>query len=147
MTGKGQWLAADPPWLHLHGSYEDLVGLAEGWPVTTSTPQPVAEMLRTVRLGFAHTWFVYELGLPAVAWSLLALEAGFRHRLGRSQRDDRADHTAAVINALDKRPVVMGHSTGGLLAQILEGQGLAAVTVAIDPGVFRGVLPLPLSVL
>ena len=58
-----------------------------------------------------------------------------------------ADHTTAVINALDKRPVVMGHSTGGLLAQILAGQGLSAVTVAIDPGVFRGVLPLPASVL
>lgn len=58
-----------------------------------------------------------------------------------------ADHTIDVINALDKKPVVMGHSTGGLLAEILAGQGLSAVTVAIDPGVFRGVLPLPPSVL
>ena len=58
-----------------------------------------------------------------------------------------ADHTTEVIHALDKKPVVMGHSTGGLLAQILAGQGLSAVTVAIDPGVFRGVLPLPPSVL
>ena len=41
----------------------------------------------------------------------------------------------------------MGHSTGGLLAEIIAGQGRSAVTVAIDPGVFRGVLPLPLSVL
>ena len=58
-----------------------------------------------------------------------------------------ADHTTEVINALEKKPVVMGHSTGGLLAQILAGRGLSAVTVAIDPGVFRGVLPLPYSVL
>jgi non-heme chloroperoxidase len=58
-----------------------------------------------------------------------------------------ADHTTEIINALDKRPVVMGHSTGGLLAQILAGRGLSAATVAIDPGVFRGVLPLPASVL
>jgi len=58
-----------------------------------------------------------------------------------------ADHTTEVIDALDKRPVVMGHSTGGLLAQMLAGCGLSATTVAIDPGVFRGVLPLPLSVL
>jgi pimeloyl-ACP methyl ester carboxylesterase len=58
-----------------------------------------------------------------------------------------ADHTTAVITALEKKPVIMGHSTGGLLAEMLAGQGLAAVTVAIDPGVFRGVLPLPLSVL
>jgi non-heme chloroperoxidase len=54
-----------------------------------------------------------------------------------------ADHTTEIINALDKKPVVMGHSTGGLLAQMLAGRGLSAATVAIDPGVFRGVLPLP----
>jgi pimeloyl-ACP methyl ester carboxylesterase len=58
-----------------------------------------------------------------------------------------ADHTAQVIKALDRKPAVMGHSTGGLVAQMLAGRGLSAVTVAIDPGVFRGVLPLPVSVL
>ena len=58
-----------------------------------------------------------------------------------------AEHTTEIINALDKKPVVMGHSTGGLVAQMLAGRGLSAVTVAIDPGVFRGVLPLPASVL
>ena len=58
-----------------------------------------------------------------------------------------ADHTTEVINALDKKPAVMGHSTGGLLAQMMAGWGLSAATVAIDPGVFRGVLPLPASVL
>jgi pimeloyl-ACP methyl ester carboxylesterase len=55
------------------------------------------------------------------------------------------DHTAEVIGKLDKKPAVMGHSTGGLLAQIIADQGLSAATVAIDPGPFRGVLPLPLS--
>jgi non-heme chloroperoxidase len=58
-----------------------------------------------------------------------------------------ADHTSEIIDALDKKPAVIGHSTGGLLAQMLAGRGLSAVTVAIDPGVFRGVLPLPASVL
>jgi non-heme chloroperoxidase len=58
-----------------------------------------------------------------------------------------ADHTIDIINALDREPVVMGHSTGGLLAQILAGRGLSAATVAIDPGPFRGVLPLPPPVL
>ena len=58
-----------------------------------------------------------------------------------------ADHTTEIIDALDSKPVVMGHSTGGLVAQMLAGRGLSAVTVAIDPGVFRGVLPLPFSVL
>jgi non-heme chloroperoxidase len=58
-----------------------------------------------------------------------------------------ADHTIEVINELDDKPVVMGHSTGGLVAQMVAGQGLAAATVAIDPGIFRGVMPLPFSVL
>jgi non-heme chloroperoxidase len=58
-----------------------------------------------------------------------------------------ADHTAEVIGRLDRKPAVMGHSTGGLLAQMIAGRGLAAATVAIDPGPFRGVLPLPISTL
>jgi non-heme chloroperoxidase len=58
-----------------------------------------------------------------------------------------ADHTAQIIDALVEKPAVIGHSTGGLLAEMLAGRGLSAATVAIDPGVFRGVLPLPASVL
>ena len=58
-----------------------------------------------------------------------------------------ADHTAEVIGGLDRKPAVMGHSTGGLLAQIIADRGLSAATVAIDPGPFRGVLPLPYSAL
>jgi pimeloyl-ACP methyl ester carboxylesterase len=58
-----------------------------------------------------------------------------------------ADHTADVIGRLDKKPAVMGHSTGGLLAQMIADRGLSAATVAIDPGPFRGVLPLPVSTL
>lgn len=56
-----------------------------------------------------------------------------------------ADHVAEVIGRLDKKPAVVGHSFGGLLAQITAGRGLSAVTVAIDPAPFRGVLPLPIS--
>jgi pimeloyl-ACP methyl ester carboxylesterase len=58
-----------------------------------------------------------------------------------------ADHTSQVIDGLDKKPAVMGHSTGGLLAQIIADRGQSAATVAIDPGPFRGVLPLPISAL
>ncbi len=58
-----------------------------------------------------------------------------------------ADHFAAIIGGLAKKPAVIGHSFGGLLAQILAGRGLAAVTVAVDPAPFRGVLPLPISAL
>jgi pimeloyl-ACP methyl ester carboxylesterase len=58
-----------------------------------------------------------------------------------------ADHTEEVIGRLNKKPAVMGHSTGGLLAQMIADRGLSAATVAIDPGPFRGVLPLPVSTL
>ena len=56
-----------------------------------------------------------------------------------------ADHFGEIIRALKTKPAIIGHSFGGLLAQILAGRGLAAATVAIDPAPFRGVLPLPIS--
>jgi non-heme chloroperoxidase len=58
-----------------------------------------------------------------------------------------ADHFADVIGRLTKKPAVIGHSFGGLLAQIIAGRGLSAAAVAIDPAPFRGVLPLPISAL
>jgi non-heme chloroperoxidase len=58
-----------------------------------------------------------------------------------------ADHFETIIGGLDRKPAIIGHSTGGLLTQILAGRGLAAVSVAIDPAPFRGVLPLPISTL
>jgi pimeloyl-ACP methyl ester carboxylesterase len=58
-----------------------------------------------------------------------------------------AQHFAAIIEGLDRRPALVGHSFGGLLAQILAGRALSAVTVAIDPAPFQGVLPLPFSAL
>ena len=67
--------------------------------------------------------------------------------LAKKTLKEVVDHTADVIGKLEKKPAVVGHSTGGLVAQMLAGRGLSAATVAIDPGVFRGVLPLPLSTL
>lgn len=58
-----------------------------------------------------------------------------------------ADYYAAVVDQLLLKPAVVGHSFGGLIAQQLAGLGMAAVTVAIDPAPFRGVLPLPFSAL
>src|SRR5262249_32539683 len=58
-----------------------------------------------------------------------------------------ADHFDEIIDELDRRPAIIGHSFGGLLAQILAGRGLSVATVAIDPAPFRGVLPLPFSAL
>jgi len=58
-----------------------------------------------------------------------------------------ADHYADVIGKLDRKPAVIGHSFGGLLAQMVAGRGLSAATVAIDSAPMRGVLPLPISAL
>jgi non-heme chloroperoxidase len=58
-----------------------------------------------------------------------------------------ADYLEGIIRRLDRKPVVMGHSFGGLLTEILAGRGLAAASVAISPAPFRGVLPLPYAAL
>jgi pimeloyl-ACP methyl ester carboxylesterase len=56
-----------------------------------------------------------------------------------------SDHYAQVIGQLTREPAVIGHSFGGLIAQIIAGRGLAAATVAVDPAPFRGIPELPLS--
>jgi non-heme chloroperoxidase len=56
-------------------------------------------------------------------------------------------HYLEAIGQLKRKPAVIGHSFGGLIAQKIAGEGASAVTVAIDPAPFRGVLPLPLSAL
>src|SRR5437763_6851584 len=61
--------------------------------------------------------------------------------------DEVVEHYAQVIAGLDARPVVVGHSFGGLIAQRLLGQDLAAAAVAIDPAPIKGVIFLPPSAL
>ena len=58
-----------------------------------------------------------------------------------------ANYQEAIIRKLDRKPVIIGHSFGGLLTMILAGRGLAAASVAISPAPFRGVLPLPIAAL
>jgi non-heme chloroperoxidase len=55
------------------------------------------------------------------------------------------DHYAAAISQLQRKPAVIGHSFGGLIAEQLADRGTSAVTVAISPAAFRGILALPLS--
>lgn len=56
-----------------------------------------------------------------------------------------ADHFAEAIGGLTGKPAIIGHSFGGLLAQILAGRGLSVATVAVNPAPFKGVLPLPIA--
>ncbi len=59
--------------------------------------------------------------------------------------DDEVAHYTGIIQSLDAKPIIVGHSFGGLLAEKLLGQDLAAAAVAIDPAQIKGVLPLPLA--
>jgi non-heme chloroperoxidase len=58
-----------------------------------------------------------------------------------------ANHYADIIAGLPAKPIVIGHSFGGIIAQILLGRGLADAAVAIDPAPIKGVLALPVSAL
>ena len=137
---------------------------------TTITERELAQIERANATTATPVVFIHGLWLlPSSwdAWATLFEEAGYvaltpdwpddpptvagaraePEVLAKKTLKQVADHTTEIITALDRKPVVIGHSTGGLLAQMLAGRGLSAVTVAIDPGVFRGVLPLPGSVL
>jgi len=59
--------------------------------------------------------------------------------------DDITAHYINYINGLAAKPIVIGHSFGGLIAQRLLGEGYAQAAVAIDPGQIKGVRPLPFA--
>src|SRR3954462_1842090 len=141
-------------------------------PTGTSTidEQESAEVERANASGRAPVVFVHGLWLLASSWDRWATafeEAGYSavrpgwpddpetveqatahpEVFAGKSIGDIADHVDDVIRRLDKKTAVIGHSFGGLLAQIIAGRGLAVVTVAVDPAPFRGVLPLPISAL
>jgi pimeloyl-ACP methyl ester carboxylesterase len=75
--------------------------------------------------------------------------------LARAQPDPIADYGieevttyyAGIIDRLPARPVIIGHSFGGMIAEKLLGEDLGAAAIAIDAAQIKGVLPLPLSAL
>ncbi len=138
---------------------------ADTLPVTT-----VDQIERSNASGLVPVVFVHGLWLLPSSWDRWAAvfeEAGFTaltpgwpddpetvaeananpEVFARKSVGQVADHYGEVIAQLNRKPAVIGHSFGGLLAQILAGRGLSAATVAIDPAPFRGVLPLPISAL
>ncbi len=56
-----------------------------------------------------------------------------------------ADHYEKFVRALDEPPILMGHSFGGLIVQMLLDRGLGAAGVAIDAAAPKGILRLPFS--
>ena len=137
----------------------------------TITEHEAAEVARANATGLQPVVFIHGLWLLPEQLGPLGrrLRGGRLHRadagLARRSRDRRggqratprcsraraigqvADHFEEIVRGLDRKPAVIGHSFGGLLTQILAGRGCSAVSVAIDPAPFRGVLPLPFSAL
>jgi pimeloyl-ACP methyl ester carboxylesterase len=56
-----------------------------------------------------------------------------------------ADHYAAIIGAMERAPVIIGHSFGGLVTELLLDRGLGLAGVALSPGPFKGILRVPVS--
>lgn len=87
----------------------------------------------------------------APAWPYLDrpiadLRADPDKRLGKLGLKQIVDHYETQIRALPEQPILMGHSFGGLIVQLLLDRGLGAAGVAIDPGAPFGVLAPPLAV-
>ena len=114
--------------------------------------------------------FFHGLWLHATSWDLwidLFREAGYApsapgwpgdpdtveearanpDRIADHGIDDVVGHYAKIIEGLDAKPILVGHSFGGMIAQKLLGQDRAAAAVAIDAAQIKGVLPVPLSAL
>jgi pimeloyl-ACP methyl ester carboxylesterase len=65
--------------------------------------------------------------------------------IARQSIEDVADHYARLISGLSSKPIVIGHSVGGLVAQNLLARDLAIAAVAIDPVQVNRVLPLTIA--
>ena len=59
--------------------------------------------------------------------------------------DDVTRHYASIIEDLPAKPILIGHSFGGMIAEKLLGLDYGAAAIAIDAAQIKGVLPLPLS--
>lgn len=59
--------------------------------------------------------------------------------------DEVTAHFAEAIAPLGRKPIIVGHSFGGLIAQKLLAADVAAAAVAIDPAQIQGVKTIPLA--
>jgi pimeloyl-ACP methyl ester carboxylesterase len=53
------------------------------------------------------------------------------------------DHYDAIVRGLDRPPIIIGHSFGGLVTQLLLDRGLGSAGVAVHPAPPKGVFVLP----
>lgn len=62
-------------------------------------------------------------------------------RVGTLGVKEIADHYAAIVRKLPEPPILIGHSFGGLVVQLLLDRGFGACGIAIDSAPPRGILP------
>ena len=88
----------------------------------------------------------------APAWPYLDgkpadLRANPDTRLGKLTFKNIVDHYQAIIEKLPEKPLIVGHSMGGLITQLLLDRGLGVAGIAMDPGPIAGAFPGPVSLL
>jgi pimeloyl-ACP methyl ester carboxylesterase len=114
----------------------------------------------TIRAGGLHppsVIFIHGLWLKPNSWDrwielfeaagYAGLAPGWPAEAGGANTSETIDQLAAhfkgVAGTLPRRPAIVGHAFGGLIAEALASDGVSAATVAIDPVHFRGARPVP----
>lgn len=89
----------------------------------------------------------YEASAPGWPGDAATIEETRQHpeRVAGKGINEIVAHYAILIKALPSKPIVIGHSFGGLIAQKLLGMDLASAAIAIDAAPIQGVLALPAS--
>ncbi|SEO55718.1 Pimeloyl-ACP methyl ester carboxylesterase [Actinacidiphila rubida] len=85
-------------------------------------------------------------GWPGDAESVDETRATPENQAGKGF-DDVVEHYRQIIEKLDTKPILVGHSFGGTVAEKLLGMNLARAAVAIDAAQIKGVLPVPIAAL
>ena len=127
-------MASDP------GSTVDTVVLIHGLWMTPLSWEHWVERYRDRGLEvLAPAWPGMEGGVESLRADTSAIE-----HLGI---EDIVDHYDGIIRALERPPIIMGHSFGGAFTEILLDRGLGAAGVAIDAAAVKGITKLPFSTL